>query len=236
MTSSADDRKKGIVELLIGLYPKAKIALRYRSPWELLVAVILSAQCTDVMVNKITPKLFAKFPSVRAFADADISQLEQAVRPTGFFRNKARNIKNTARKLINDYQGQVPDKMDELIRLPGVARKTANIVLANAFGINAGIAVDTHVSRISQRLRLVDVSSLGGGKKQYFQKHSRIDLDFIKDANSDKIERQLIALVPEPRRYIFTYALIDHGRSVCKAVAPRCQQCALAGQCPASRA
>ena len=146
------ERFTKIIRKLESNYPRAKIALNYSSPLQLLVAVILSAQCTDKRVNMVTPSLFREFPDAEAFANADIRELEQAVRSTGFYRNKAKNIRNACKMIISDFNGKVPDTMEQILQLPGVARKTANVVLGNAFGIIDGIAVDTHVARLSKRM------------------------------------------------------------------------------------
>jgi len=197
-----------IYKLLKKNYPRAKIALNYGSPWELLVAVILSAQCTDKRVNIVTEKLFTKYTSIKHYADADISDFEQDIYSTGFYRNKAKNIINAAKKIMAKHRGKVPQTMEELTALPGVARKTANIVIYNAFGKICGIPVDTHVGRLSQRLGL-------SGEK-----------------NPVKIEKDLMLLFPEKHRGNLSYLLIEHGRAVCKARNPVCGECFLNGLCP----
>jgi len=204
----ADEKTGLITELLNKTYPEAKIALRYGNTLELLVAVMLSAQCTDTRVNLITEKLFKKYKTVKDYSRAEQSDLEQDIRSAGFFRNKAKNIISAARKIISDHKGKVPQTMEELTALPGVARKTANIVLFNAFGQNQGIAVDTHVRRLSQRLGLTE------------------------NNDPDKIEQDLMKLVPQKIWGSFTYLLIEHGRAVCKARKPKCGQCVLAELCP----
>ncbi|MEA2082561.1 MAG: endonuclease III [Elusimicrobiota bacterium] len=197
-----------IYKLLKKNYPRAKISLNYSSPWELLAAVILSAQCTDKRVNIVTEKLFAKYTSVKSFARADISEFEQDIRSTGFYRNKAKNIINAAKKIMTEHSGKVPDTMEELTALPGVARKTANIVMYNAFGKVCGIPVDTHVGRLSQRLGL-------SGEK-----------------DPVKIEKDLMRIFPKKYRGKLSYLLIEHGRNVCKARNPVCGECFLSGLCP----
>ncbi len=197
-------------------YPEAGIVLDYGSDWELLVAVILSAQCTDKMVNQVTGKLFQKYRTVEDYASADPAELETDIRPTGFFRNKTKHIIGAALKILADFRGEVPSSMAELLTLPGVARKTANIVLGNAYpeaystDPDAGIAVDTHVNRLSQRLGLA------------------------KAADSDKIERELMEIVPRADWFQLTYLLIEHGRAVCMAKRPRCGECPLQDICPSA--
>ncbi|MCL6472020.1 MAG: endonuclease III [Firmicutes bacterium] len=199
-----------IINRLRKEYPDAKIALVYSNPVELLIAVILSAQCTDKKVNEVTRELFKKYRSVYDFADASLEELEADIRPTGFYRNKARNIKSVANILIRDFGGEVPKSMQELTRFPGVARKTANVVLGNAFGIVEGIAVDTHVKRLSRRLGL------------------------SKNNDPEKIERDLMDSVPREEWFNFTYLLIEHGRAVCDAKRPRCDSCILNDICPSA--
>ena len=203
-------RTAEIVGRLHAGYPDADCALTYSSPWELLVATILSAQCTDERVNAETPALFARFPSPQSFAEADISEIEELVRRTGFFRNKARAIKESAIALVEEFDGRLPQTMEELLTLRGVARKTANVVLGTAFGIAAGVVVDTHVSRLSQRLGLTAKSDAPG------------------------IERDLMVLVDQPEWVFFGHALILHGRSVCKARRALCRECSLAEICPSA--
>ncbi|HSQ22173.1 MAG TPA: endonuclease III [Coriobacteriia bacterium] len=192
------------------LYPQARIALGFESEFQLLVAVILSAQTTDVGVNKVTPVLFGRFPTPEALAAADPAEVEEIVHPTGFFRNKTKNIMGAAQRIVAEYGGRVPDTMEELLTLPGVARKTANIVLYNAFGKAEGVAVDTHVLRLSRRLG--------------FSEHD----------NPDKVERDLMALFPREEGGPLTYRLIEHGRAVCDAKRPVCGQCVLADLCPSA--
>jgi endonuclease-3 len=185
-------------------------ALDHRSPFELLVATILSAQCTDERVNQVTPALFARYPTPAAMAKADPADLEDLIRSTGFFRNKARSLLGAAQRLTAAYGGEVPRTMDDLLTLPGVARKTANVVLGTAFGLATGVVVDTHVSRLAGRLGL--------------------------SAQKDppKIERDLMALLPEDRWIAFSHQLIWHGRKVCQARTPRCGECTLAPLCPSA--
>jgi endonuclease III len=196
-----------ILAVLAKLYPDAHCALDFESPLQLLVATILSAQCTDVRVNLVTPALFARYPNARAFAEADLDDLEKAIQSTGFFRNKARNIKNCCQILIDRHGGCVPDSMEELVPLPGVGRKTANVILGNAFGV-PGITVDTHVGRLSRRLHLTE------------------------EEDPVKVERDLMALVPQKDWTIFSHRLIFHGRQVCFARKPNCASCALNKLCP----
>jgi endonuclease-3 len=205
-------RAQAIDERLKQAYPDARIALRYTDEFQLLVAVILSAQTTDVGVNKVTPVLFERFPTAEALAAADPAEVESIIRPTGFFRNKTKNIIGAARAIVAEHGGRVPDTMEELTALPGVARKTANIVLYNAFGKTEGIAVDTHVFRLAHRLGL--------------------------SAHDDpnKVERDLMALFPKEEWGPLTYRLIEHGRAVCDAKRPICGQCVLADLCPSAYA
>ena len=204
------DRPARIDALLKQLYPAAAIALAYESDFQLLVAVILSAQTTDVGVNKVTPVLFGRFPTPEALAAANPAEVEDIVHPTGFFRNKTKNIMGAAQRIVAEYGGLVPDTMEELLTLPGVARKTANIVLFNAFGKAEGIAVDTHVFRLAHRL------------------------GFSAEEDPNKVERDLMALFPREEWGALTYRLIEHGRAVCDAKRPICGQCVLADLCPSA--
>lgn len=206
-----EDRKKRVREIIKRLrkeYPQAKTALNYRTPFELLVATILAAQCTDERVNKVTPGLFRKYPTVEDFARARPEELENDIRSTGFFRNKARSIIGLAGKLMAEFGGRVPDSMEELVKLPGVARKTANIVLSSAFKKAEGIAVDTHVRRLSERLGL--------------SRHTQ----------PEKIELDLMEIVPRQDWLDFNFLLVDHGRKICQARKPLCIQCVLKPLCP----
>jgi endonuclease III len=192
------------------LYPEAPCTLDYETPVQLLVAVILSAQCTDVRVNIVTPELFRRFPDAKALAGADLEELMELVRSTGFYRNKSKNIQATCALLEQNFQGQVPQTMDELLKLPGVARKTANVVLAHAFGINSGVTVDTHVKRLAGRL------------------------GFTKYVEPIKIERDLMKLIPQADWENWAIRLIYHGRAVCNARKPNCAECTLSDLCPSS--
>lgn len=231
-----------IVEILKKTYPKAKIALEYSNNWELLVAVILSAQCTDIMVNKVTALLFAKYKTLDDYVRADVSAFEKDIKSTGFYHNKAKNILASAKLIKEKFNGEIPKTMEEILTLPGVARKTANVVLGNAYKVVEGIAVDTHVHRISQRLRLVDLSKIGGKKKLYFTTpgvekplmRGKV-IDYIKDANPEKIERELMKNIPKEGWFGITYMIIDHGRAICRAQNPKCDICPLKKICPASR-
>lgn len=198
------------IELLSQLYPDAKTALNYSNPLELLVATMLSAQTTDAQVNRVTQTLFKKYKTAKDYADAPLAQLEEDIHSTGFYRNKAKNLKACAQMLVDRFNGEVPKTMEELIQLPGVARKTANIVLYFAFGITAGVAVDTHVMRLSQRLGLTA------------------------EKDQDKIERDLMALLPKEQWMPLTNLLILHGRQVCTAKNPRCDICVLNKICPST--
>ena len=199
---------KRVLSNLKKTYPDAGCSLSFRSPLELLVATILSAQCTDVQVNKVTPKLFRQFRSAKDYADAPLERLEEAVRTTGFFHNKAKNIQNACRKIVEEFGGNVPDTMESLVSLPGVGRKTANVVLSNGFGRNEGFVVDTHVFRLSHRL------GLARGK------------------TPEKVEQELMQLFPQSAWAYLSHALILHGRQVCRARKPRCTDCPLQKNCP----
>ena len=201
-------RLKKIVAALDRTYPDAHCELDHVNPLELLVATILSAQCTDKRVNIVTKELFKKYRSAADYANAPLAELEQAIKSTGFFRNKAKNIQACCRKIIARHNGQVPGTMEELTQLDGVGRKTANVVLGNAFGINVGVVVDTHVARLSQRLGLTNQKT------------------------PEKIERDLMALVPQKQWALFSHWLIWHGRRRCAARKPDCQNCEIKKLCP----
>jgi len=207
MVNSKKEKVKEIIKRLKKEYPSAKIALNFNTPLDLLVATILSAQCTDERVNKLTERLFQKYKTARDYANAEISKFEQEIKSTGFYKNKARNIISTCKIIASQYRGKVPDNMEELLKLPGVARKTANIVLANAYDVIVGIPVDTHVRRLSQRLGLT------------------------KNDDPNKIEQELLQIVPKKEWKKFPYLLIDHGRAVCNAKKPLCQKCVLQDLC-----
>ena len=196
-----------ILEILRALYPDAKCELLFKNNFELLIATILSAQCTDVTVNKVTPTLFDNYPSPDLLAKASLQNLEEIIKPTGFYKNKAKNILATSQILVKQYASQVPNDMNELIKLPGVGRKTANVVLSNGYGINAGIVVDTHVKRISKLLKLT--------------------------ASDDPIliENDLISLFPKQYWGILSHLLIAHGRKICSARKPKCSNCPLNRYC-----
>ena len=204
-------RARKIVRRLERAYPGATCALHHTNALELLVATILSAQCTDVRVNKVTPDLFAKYGSARDYASADPRVLEREIQSTGFFRNKTKSIIGMAQGLVERHGGAVPDTMEALVALPGVGRKTANVILGTWFGKNDGVVVDTHVQRIARLLKL-----------------TRHD-------DPVKIERDLMALVPRPKWSVFSHMLILHGRTVCIARRPRCEVCVLSDLCPSSR-
>ncbi len=199
-----------IIELLEKEHPDAKVALHHSSPLELLVATMLSAQSTDETVNKVTKTLFKKYTKPEDYANVDLKELEQDIRSTGFYHNKAKNLQNAAKMLVEKYQSQVPKTMEELVELPGVARKTANIVLTNAYGVIAGIAVDTHVRRLAQRLGLSE------------------------NDDPNKIEQDLMKIVPKDRWMRITDLLIFHGRRVCTAKKPNCAGCVLNKICPSA--
>ena len=204
------ERARIIMDRLAKLYPDAHIMLDYDTPYHLLIAVILSAQTTDVGVNKVTPVLFERFPEPSDLAGADPAEVEEIIRPTGFFRNKTKAIIGAAQKIVAEYDGEVPDTMEGLIDLPGVARKTANIVISNAFGHVEGIAVDTHVFRLAHRFGLSD------------------------EKNPDRVERDLMELFPRGEWFHVNYRFIDHGRAVCTAKRPACGACALNDVCPSA--
>ncbi|MFH0897097.1 MAG: endonuclease III [Candidatus Bathyarchaeota archaeon] len=210
MAENERNRALEVIRLLRREYPPAKIALNYSNPLELLVATILSAQCTDERVNKITDTLFEKYQTAKDYADADLEGLEKDIKPAGFYHAKADHIKNASSMLIEEFNSEVPRNMSDLILLPGVARKTANIVLSNAYGIVEGIAVDTHVRRLAQRLGLT------------------------KNKDPEKIEQDLMKIVPKKEWYALTYILIDHGRKICKAKKTQCVKCALNKICPSA--
>ncbi len=241
MASSARDQSvnhtREVMRLLSQEYPKATIALKnWKTPWELLVAVILSAQCTDVRVNIVTTTLFVKYKTLDDYVRATPSEFERDIKSTGFYHAKAKNILSAAKLVRSTFAGEVPRTMEEILTLPGVARKTANVVLGNAYKVVAGIAVDTHVSRLSQRLRLVELAAIGGGKKTHtFEKNGKTMTDFKKDADPVKIERELMATLPKDEWFATTYRLINHGRVVCKSQRPLCGECVLRDLCPASR-
>ena len=192
-------------------YPDARTELEWSNPLELLVATILSAQTTDVQVNRVTESLFSKYRTAEDYADSTPEELEEDIRPTGFYRNKARSLRGMASALVEEHGGEVPRTMSELVALPGVGRKTANVVLGNAFGTNEGIVVDTHVRRVSGRLGLTETS------------------------DPVKIEQDLMEVVPEEDRTIFSHLLILHGRRTCRARKPDCPNCILNDICPSAR-
>jgi len=206
----AKERIGKIIKLLRRRYPRSRTALEFRSPLQILVATILAAQCTDQKVNQITPALFRKYPTAEAFAAADRAELEAVIRPTGFFRNKAKSIIGATRKIVEEFGGRVPANMADLVTLPGVARKTANIVLSSGYGIAEGIAVDTHVKRLSGRLGL------------------------SRQLDPEKIEKDLLKLVPKKDWLDFNYMVVNHGRKICQARKPRCPECVLQKLCPSA--
>lgn len=207
---NAAERKARVAEILTRLdhmYPGATCALHHHNPWELLVATILSAQCTDKRVNEVTPGLFAKYPTPQDFAAVRPEVLAQDIRSTGFFNNKAKSIVGAAKKIVSEFGGQVPKTIDELLSIPGAARKTANVVLGTAYGIASGVVVDTHVQRISQRL------------------------DLTKNTDPVKIERDLMQVLPQDRWILFSHQVILHGRALCVARNPKCAECDLNSVC-----
>jgi endonuclease-3 len=211
MASKKQERAVEINQRLKRMYPKAKCSLDYRNPFELLIATMLSAQSTDVRVNIVTKSLFRKYPGPEAFARARQAEMERDVRQTGFFRNKAKAVIAASQAILEKHGGEVPQTMEELTALPGVGRKTANVVLGNAFGKNVGVVVDTHVGRVSGRLGLTA------------------------HAQPEKIEQDLMKLIPQKEWTIFSHRLIFHGRQICAARKPRCSECALNDLCPSAQ-
>jgi len=200
-------RVEEILRRLDAMYPDATCALHHSSPWELLVATILSAQCTDKRVNEVTPGLFAKYPTIEDFAAVRPEVLAEDIKSTGFFNNKSKSIVGAAKRVLGEFGGEVPRTMDEMLTIPGAARKTANVVLGTAYGIPSGVVVDTHVSRISQRL------------------------DLTKNTDPVKIEQDLAKIIPQDRWIKFAHQMILHGRALCAARSPECDQCALNDLC-----
>jgi endonuclease III len=203
----APERIQAILKALDEAYPDAVCALTHRTPWELLVATILSAQCTDVRVNMVTPELFRRFPTPQAMAKASLPELEELIRTTGFFRNKAKSIQGAAKKITEQFGGKVPETLAELITVPGAARKTANVVLGVSYGKAEGVVVDTHVFRISRRL------------------------DLTKSDTAEKVEQDLMRILPQDRWISFSHQVIHHGRQVCIARGPKCKDCNLETLC-----
>lgn len=210
MTAEEKQRTKKIITLLRKAYPDVRCSLNFSSPLELLIATILSAQCTDERVNIVTADLFRKYRKPEDYLKVPVTELEQDIRSTGFFRNKAKSIQGACKLIAEKFNGQVPQNFDELLTLPGVARKTANVVMGNAYGIASGVVVDTHVSRISQLLGLTE------------------------NTMPEKIEKDLVELVPQKDWIDFSHLLIYHGRAVCIARRPQCDKCTLEKLCPSS--
>lgn len=207
-SARAGQHARRVYKDLVQLYPQAHCALNHRNAYELLVATILSAQCTDVRVNRVTPDLFKKYPKPTDMARAPVGDIERAVRSTGFYRNKAKSLKAASRMIVDEHGGRVPDTMEKLVRLPGVARKTANVVLGNAYDRNEGVVVDTHVGRLSRRLGLTA------------------------HTDPNKVEKDLMVLFPRSSWTMLAHLLIQHGRLVCGSRRPQCDRCSLAPQCP----
>jgi endonuclease-3 len=203
----APERVAAILDALRKTYPGVVCALNHKNAWELTVATILSAQCTDVRVNLVTPELFKAFPTPKAMAAASLPELEELIRTTGFFRNKAKSIQGAARVVTEEFGGKVPQTMEEILMLPGVARKTGNVVLGSWYGIAVGVVVDTHVMRLSKRLELT------------------------KESAPEKVERDLMKIIPPDRWIVFSHELIHHGRQICVARKPRCVDCTLERLC-----
>jgi endonuclease-3 len=207
---TAAERKARIAKILAALdsmYPNVTCALHHSNAWELLVATILSAQCTDKRVNMVTPDLFRKYPTIQDFAAVKQDELAQDIRSTGFFNNKAKSVIGAARKILTEFGGQVPREIEQLLTVPGAARKTANVVLGTAFGIASGVVVDTHVQRISRRL------------------------DLTRNSDPVKIEKDLMKAIPQKRWILFSHQIIHHGRALCVARNPKCAECALSPLC-----
>jgi endonuclease-3 len=204
---TSPERVAAILDILARTYPGVVCALHHKNAWELTVATILSAQCTDVRVNLVTPKLFKAFPTPKAMAAASLPELEELIRTTGFFRNKAKSIQGAARVVTEKFGGRVPQTMEEILTLPGVARKTGNVVLGSWYGIAVGIVVDTHVMRLSRRLELT------------------------RETAPEKVERDLMKIIPQDRWIAFSHELIHHGRQICVARKPRCVDCTLEKIC-----
>jgi endonuclease-3 len=209
-SASTEPRVRALIERLKAAYPEATCALRHEDPFQLLVATILSAQCTDERVNKVTPALFARYPDARAMKDAGVEAMEDLIRTTGFYHNKTKSLLGASRRLSEEFGGRVPSTMEELLTLPGVARKTANVVLGVGYGLALGVVVDTHVHRLSRRLGLT---------------HSVTPVD---------VERDLMKIVPREEWILFAHLLIHHGRRVCVARKPRCAVCPVRDLCPSA--
>ena len=203
-------RVQKILEILDQMFPNVTCALHHNNPWELLVATILSAQCTDKRVNEVTPGLFKKYPTVRDFAAVSHAELANDIRSTGFFNNKAKSIIGAAKKVLSDFKGQVPKSIEGMLTIPGAARKTANVVLGTAYGIPSGVVVDTHVQRIARRL------------------------DLTQETDPVKIEKDLMRIIPKDRWILFSHQVIHHGRNLCVARNPRCAECPLDPVCYAA--
>lgn len=201
------ERVKAILDKLDEAYPAATCALKHDDPFQLLISTILSAQCTDERVNQVTATLFPKYPDAKAFAYANPAELEVEIRPTGFFRNKTKSIIGASKKILEDFAGEVPQTMEQILTLPGVARKTANVVLGTGFGIESGVVVDTHVQRLSERL------------------------DLTKNTDPKKIEQDLMKVIPKDRWILFSHQLIWHGRKICQARKPCCIECNMENLC-----
>ena len=207
MRGTNAERVRLILQKLDEAYPEASCELTHENPFQLLISTILSAQCTDVRVNQVTEALYRKYPNAKAFAYANPTELEQDIRPTGFFRNKTKSIMGASKQIVEELHGEVPRTMEEMLKLPGVARKTANVVLGTAFGIASGVVVDTHVLRVSHRL------------------------DLTKNTDPKKVEQDLIHILPREKWILFSHQLIWHGRRVCHARSPKCMECNLETIC-----
>jgi len=204
------ERTLRLLERLAEAYPDSRCSLDHEDAYQLVAATVLSAQCTDAMVNRVTPGLFARYPTPQALADAPLEEIEETIRQVNFFRNKAKSLKGMAQALVERHGGEVPNTLEELVELPGVGRKTANVVLGVGFGIAEGVVVDTHVKRIAYRLGLT------------------------REEDPERVERDLLPLLPPESRVVFTHRVIDHGRAVCTARTARCDRCPLNDLCPSS--
>ncbi|MGH7571245.1 MAG: endonuclease III [Gemmatimonadota bacterium] len=205
------ERARMVYDLLAREHPDARTALAHENPWQLAVATILSAQCTDERVNAVTPTLFERWPTAADLAEARPKELEEVIRPTGFFRNKTKSLIGMARAVVENHDGEIPETMEDLVGLPGIGRKTANVILGNAFGKDEGVVVDTHVRRLTRRLK------------------------FTSENDPKKIERDLMDLFPRERWTMLAHLLIFHGRRVCVARRPKCEECVVSHLCPSSR-
>lgn len=211
------------------------IELNYSTPWELLVAVVLSAQCTDKLVNIVTQTLFKKYTTVADYANTPLHEFQHDIRQIGFYLVKAAHIQKTAQIVLNKYNGVIPQTMEELLTLPGIGRKSANVLLSGIYHKNMGVIVDTHVRRLSQRLHLVSPEKIGGTDKLFITINNKRVVDFVRNANVEKIEAELMEIVPQNQWDVFSHLIVKLGRYVCKAISPLCNECLLKDLCPVRR-